>query len=173
MTSTQPPTQAVTQLRINLVDYANSQPSQLLVDTLRSKGLTGTNIACDTAQCGACTVLVDGQAVKSCNVLTGQVAGCQITTVEGLAGFGALAVSGQPHPLQIAFSKHHALQCGFCTSGMLMRAAAMLAEGVPATEEAIRAALGGNLCRCTGYQGIVDAILDVIGQQQAKAAHAA
>jgi aerobic carbon-monoxide dehydrogenase small subunit len=151
---------------INRISHAISEPHLLLVDTLRAQGLTGTNIACDTAQCGACTVLVDGQAVKSCNVLAGQVAGCEITTVEGLAGYGALAVAGQPHPLQLAFSKHHALQCGFCTSGMLMRAAAMLNEGVPANEEAIRAALGGNLCRCTGYQGIVDAILDVMEQQK-------
>jgi aerobic carbon-monoxide dehydrogenase small subunit len=151
---------------INRISHTISEPHLLLVDTLRAQGLTGTNIACDTAQCGACTVLVDGQAVKSCNVLAGQVAGCEITTVEGLAGYGALAIASQPHPLQIAFSKHHALQCGFCTSGMLMRAAAMLNEGVPANEASIRAALGGNLCRCTGYQGILDAILDVMGQQK-------
>jgi carbon-monoxide dehydrogenase small subunit len=152
-------------LQINHRSYLDVPSTGLLVDTLRAHGLTGTNIACDTAQCGACTVLVDGQAVKSCNVLAGQVAGCEITTVEGLAGYGVMAVEGQPHPLQIAFSKHHALQCGFCTSGMLMRAAAMLDEGVPANEESIRAALGGNLCRCTGYQGIVDAILDVMEEE--------
>ena len=152
-------------LTINQREYTHLPAASLLVDAIRANGLTGTNIACDTAQCGACTVLVDGRAVKSCNVLAGQVAGCQITTVEGLAGYGALAAAGQPHPLQTAFSQHHALQCGFCTSGMLMRAAAMLAEGVPANEQAVRAALGGNLCRCTGYQGIVDAILAVMGQQ--------
>ena len=150
-------------LHINRSDYANIPSTILLVDAIRAQGLSGTNIACDTAQCGACTVLVDGQAVKSCNVLAGQVAGCDITTVEGLSQLGANG--HEPHPLQIAFSKHHALQCGFCTSGMLMRAAAMLTDGVAANEHAVREALGGNLCRCTGYQGIVDAILDVMAQQ--------
>lgn len=115
--------------------------------------LTGTHRACDTAQCGACTVMVDGAAVKACNVLACQVAGASIRTVEGLAGD-----DGHLHPMQRAFGEHHALQCGYCTSGMLMRAAAMVDEGVPAEPEAVARALGGNICRCTGYAGIVKAI---------------
>ena len=138
----------------------NGQPtclSQLastrLADALRQEhGLLGINQACDTAQCGACTVLVDGAAVKSCNLLAGQVQGSHITTIESLAKDAEL------HPMQLAFSQHHGLQCGFCTSGMILRAIAMFNEGVPAEPAAVRHALAGNLCRCTGYAGIVDAI---------------
>jgi carbon-monoxide dehydrogenase small subunit len=129
-------------------------PTLPLLDLLRDElGLTGTHQGCDTAQCGACTVLVNGQAVKSCNVLAVQVAGAEVTTIEGLAPGG-----GELHPMQRAFGQHHALQCGYCTPGMVMRAVAMDAEGVPAEPEAVRHALCGNLCRCTGYRGIVTAV---------------
>ncbi|MES2280823.1 MAG: (2Fe-2S)-binding protein [Pseudomonadota bacterium] len=131
-------------------------PSTLLVNLLREGlGLTGTHVGCDTAQCGACTVLVDGAATKSCNVLAAQVNGSEITTIEGLTvGNGAL------HPMQQAFGKHHGLQCGYCTPGMVMRGVAMAAEGVPPEPEAVRCALSGNLCRCTGYFGIVNAVCE-------------
>jgi aerobic carbon-monoxide dehydrogenase small subunit len=131
-------------------------PSDLLVDVLRQQlSLRGTNVACDTAQCGACTVLVDGQAVKACNLLALQVQGRRVTTIEGIS-----PKDGTLHPMQEAFSRHHALQCGYCTPGFVMRALAMVNEPVPAQPEAVRHALAGNLCRCTGYQGIVDAICE-------------
>jgi aerobic carbon-monoxide dehydrogenase small subunit len=133
--------------------------NRLLLHALRDDlGLTGTPSGCDTAQCGACTVLLDGQAVKACNLLALQAQGCAVATVEGLAAPGAW------HPLQLAFSRHHALQCGYCTPGMLMRALAMPGEGVPPEPEAVRAALSGNLCRCTGYEGIVNAICEWLQQ---------
>lgn len=129
-------------------------PQRLLIALLRDDlGLTGTHAGCDTAQCGACTVLVDGRAVKSCNVLALQVDRTQVTTIEGLAN-----ADGTLHPMQRAFGQHHALQCGYCTSGMVMRAVAMAAEPVPAEDGPVRHALAGNLCRCTGYQGIVNAV---------------
>ena len=132
---------------------ASVAPQRLLLELIRDElGLTGTHQGCDTAQCGACTVLVDGQAVKSCNLLALQVQGAQVQTIEGLA-----APDAPLHPMQQAFGRHHALQCGYCTPGMVMRAVAMAAEGVPADEAAVRHALSGNLCRCTGYQGIVRA----------------
>ncbi|MES2189811.1 MAG: (2Fe-2S)-binding protein [Pseudomonadota bacterium] len=135
---------------------AGVEPSTLLVNFLREGlGLTGTHVGCDTAQCGACTVLVDGEATKSCNVLALQVNGAGVTTIEGLTvGDGAL------HPMQQAFGKHHGLQCGYCTPGMVMRGVAMAAEGVPAEPKAVRCALSGNLCRCTGYFGIVTAVCE-------------
>lgn len=124
-----------------------------LVDVLRDElGLTGTNVGCDTAQCGACTVHLDGVAVKACTLLAGQVEGREITTIEGLATGAAL------HPVQEAFRDSHALQCGFCTPGMVMNAVDLLAGGNPLSDESIRAGLKGNLCRCTGYQNIVRAI---------------
>jgi carbon-monoxide dehydrogenase small subunit len=123
---------------------------QLLRDDLR---LTGTHQGCDTAQCGACTVLLDGAAVKSCNLLALQAEGCAVRTIEDLAAPGAPL-----HPMQQAFGEHHGLQCGFCTPGMVMRAVGMADEPVPAEPDAVRRALSGNLCRCTGYQGIVDAV---------------
>jgi carbon-monoxide dehydrogenase small subunit len=141
--------------------------ASLLVEALREPlGLTGTNVGCDTAQCGACTVLMDGRAVKSCNVLAAQASGAAIDTVEGLAA------PDEWHALQLAFSRHHALQCGYCTPGMLMRAVAMRREGVPAEPCAVRKALAGNLCRCTGYEGIVEAICEWLAQPHEDAAHA-
>nr|WP_295082545.1 (2Fe-2S)-binding protein [uncultured Roseateles sp.] len=127
----------------------------LLMEALRGPlGLTGTHQGCDTAQCGACTVLLNGRAVKSCNVLAVQAQGAEVQTIEGMAA------PGEWHALQLAFSRHHALQCGFCTPGMLMRASAMKAEGVPPEPDAVRRALAGNICRCTGYEGIVAAICE-------------
>ena len=129
-------------------------PSSLLIDVLREQcQLTGTHQGCDTAQCGACTVLVDGQAIKSCNRLALQCADQSVLTIEGVSPEGNAL-----HVMQQCFSQHHALQCGFCTPGFVMRALAMLHEDVPATPIAVRAALSGNLGRCTGYEGIVKAI---------------
>src|SRR5690349_22844841 len=125
----------------------------LLVDFLRNElNLTGTHVGCDTSQCGACTVLIDGRAVKSCTVLAVQAEGSAITTIEGMGRADAL------HPLQQAFWEKHGLQCGFCTPGMIMTAADLLAQNPDPTEAEVRHALQGNLCRCTGYQNIVDAI---------------
>ncbi len=129
-------------------------PSTLLVHLLREElQLTGTHVGCDTSSCGACTVILDGAAVKSCTVLAGQADGREIETVEGLARNGRLG------PLQRAFSEHFALQCGFCTSGFLMAATALLRGKPEPSESEVRKALEGNLCRCTGYQHIVDAVL--------------
>ena len=130
------------------------EPRALLVDTLRGPlGLTGTHVGCDTSQCGACTVLLDGQAVKSCSVLAVQAAGRAVTTIEGLS-----APDAPLHPLQDAFSACHGLQCGFCTPGMVMSACALLAENPQPTDAQIQHALEGNLCRCTGYVNIVAAV---------------
>jgi carbon-monoxide dehydrogenase small subunit len=132
---------------------------QALVHLLRhTLGLTGTHVGCDTAQCGACTVLLDGQAVKSCNVLAAQCDGAAVTTVEGLA-----AADGSLNPLQQAFSECHGLQCGYCTPGMLMSATALLAENPQPSEAEIVHALEGNLCRCTGYVNIVKAVQRAAG----------
>jgi carbon-monoxide dehydrogenase small subunit len=129
------------------------EPQTLLVQMVRDQlRLTGTHIGCDTAQCGACTVLVDGKAVKSCNVLAVQVRGTAVTTIEGLAPADGL------HPLQDAFSACHGLQCGFCTPGMIMSSAALLASKPQPSEDEIVHALEGNLCRCTGYVNIVKAV---------------
>lgn len=133
---------------------AEVEPRTLLVFYLREQlGLTGTNVGCDTSSCGACTVLMDGRSVKSCTVLAAQAEGSEITTVEGLAPNGGW------HPLQTAFHEHHGLQCGFCTPGMLMASVSLLAENPDPTESEVRHALEGNLCRCTGYQNIVEAVL--------------
>jgi carbon-monoxide dehydrogenase small subunit len=130
----------------------------LLIDWLREgRGLHGVHVGCDTAQCGACTVIVDGAAVKACNLLAFQVGGSTITTIEGVA-----PQSGPLHPVQQALSDHHGLQCGYCTPGMVMRTLAMVDEGIAAEPEAVRKALSGNLCRCTGYEGIVEAIVSVL-----------
>lgn len=125
----------------------------LLVHALRDGlGLTGAHIGCDTSQCGACTVLLDGRAVKSCTVLALQAEGREVTTIEGLAADGEL------HPLQRAFVEHHGLQCGFCTPGIILTAADLLSHNAAPSDEEIRHALRGNLCRCTGYQGIVESV---------------
>jgi carbon-monoxide dehydrogenase small subunit len=129
------------------------EPRLLLVHYLRETlGLTGTNVGCDTSQCGACTVLVNGQAVKSCTVLAVQAEGASVTTIEGLANGGSL------HPLQEAFWEKHGLQCGFCTPGMILTACDLLKRNPKPTEEQIRHGIEGNLCRCTGYQNIVAAV---------------
>lgn len=126
---------------------------RLLVELLRDDlGLTGTHQGCDTSQCGCCTVLLDGRAVKSCTVLAVQAQGSQVTTIEGLGSAQAL------HPIQQAFVECHGLQCGFCTPGMIMSTAALLAETPEPDDDTIRAALDGNLCRCTGYTNIVEAV---------------
>jgi aerobic carbon-monoxide dehydrogenase small subunit len=131
-------------------------PQTLLVHFLRENcALKGTNVGCDTTQCGCCTVHLDGRSVKSCTVLAVQADGCEITTIEGLGTVENL------HPMQEAFRYHHALQCGYCTPGMVMHAIDIVRQGLGEDESAIRHALEGNLCRCTGYQNIVDAILDV------------
>jgi len=127
----------------------------LLVHFVREQaGLTATNVGCDTSSCGACTVLLDGQSVKSCTVLAAQADGRAVTTVEGLAG-----PDGELHPVQRAFREEHGLQCGFCTPGMVMAAVSLLAENPAPTEDEVRLGLEGNLCRCTGYHNIVRAIL--------------
>ena len=128
-------------------------PRELLVHVLRERlDLTGTVVGCDTSSCGACTVLLDGESVKSCTVLGVQADGHEITTIEGLAESGSL------NALQESFHEHHALQCGYCTSGMVLAATSLLAENPSPSEAEIRHALEGNMCRCTGYQTIVDAI---------------
>ncbi len=127
----------------------------LLVHFVREEaGLTASNVGCDTSSCGACTVLLDGQSVKSCTVLAAQADGRAVTTAEGLAG-----PDGGLHPVQRAFRAEHGLQCGFCTPGMVMAAVSLLAENPAPTEDEVRLALEGNLCRCTGYHNIVRAIL--------------
>jgi carbon-monoxide dehydrogenase small subunit len=139
---------------VNGVPYElELEPRDLLVYVLRDRlGLTGTVVGCDTSSCGACTVLLDGESVKSCTVLGVQADGHELTTIEGLTENGTL------HPLQQAFHELHALQCGYCTSGMILAAVSLLAENPAPSEDEIRHALEGNICRCTGYQNIVDAI---------------
>jgi aerobic carbon-monoxide dehydrogenase small subunit len=141
-------------LRINGSDRSvQVEPRALLVHVLRDElNLTGTHVGCDTSQCGACTVLIDGRAVKSCTVLAVQAEGQPITTIEGLGEVGAL------HPLQQAFWEKHGLQCGFCTPGVIMTAVDLLADNPDPSEAEIRHAIEGNYCRCTGYQNIVAAI---------------
>jgi aerobic carbon-monoxide dehydrogenase small subunit len=141
-------------LTVNDVPYElGLEPRELLVYVLRDRlGLTGTVVGCDTSSCGACTVLIDGESVKSCTVLGVQADGAEITTIEGLSENGEL------HELQQSFHEYHALQCGYCTSGMVLAAVSLLAENPRPSETEIRHALEGNLCRCTGYQNIVDAI---------------
>lgn len=142
------------------------EPRTLLLDCLREGlALRGTHQGCDTAQCGACTVQVDGRAIKSCNVLTLQVKDRAVRTVEGLA-----LAPDELHPMQKAFSRHHALQCGFCTPGFLMRAVSLVdepqASESPINPEWVRSALGGNLCRCTGYEGIVKAVCEGLAEMR-------
>ena len=137
---------------------AEVEPRALLAYVLRDQlDLTGTHIGCDTSQCGACTVLLDGRAVKSCTVLAVQAEGRKITTIEGLAANGEL------HPLQLAFWEKHGLQCGFCTPGVIMTAVDFLSQNPKPSEDEIRHAIEGNLCRCTGYQNMVAAIQAAAG----------
>jgi carbon-monoxide dehydrogenase small subunit len=147
---------------------AEIEPHTLLVQFLRDQlRLTGTHIGCDTAQCGACTVHLNGRAIKSCNILAVQAEGAQITTIEGLAKDGEL------HPMQAAFRHCHGLQCGFCTPGMVMSATSLAQRQPDLTEADVRAQLDGNLCRCTGYHNIVRAVLEgAAGMKSGAAAQA-
>ncbi|MDN5716657.1 MAG: (2Fe-2S)-binding protein [Janibacter sp.] len=141
------------------------EPRMLLVHYLReSLGKTGTVIGCDTSNCGACTVHLDGKSVKSCNLLAVQADGCEVTTIEGLA------TEGQLHPVQEAFHECHALQCGYCTPGMIMQSVDLLRDNPDPSEEEIRLGLEGNLCRCTGYHNIVRAVQTAAGSSGATAA---
>jgi len=143
-------------IRVNGTEVAADVEDRLLLAHFIREvaGLTATNIGCDTTSCGACTVLLNGESVKSCTVLAAQADGSEVTTCEGLAG-----PDGQMHPVQQAFHTEHGLQCGFCTPGMLMAAVSLLAENPDPTEEQVRVGLEGNLCRCTGYHNIVRAVL--------------
>ncbi len=143
------------QLKVNGQNRSADVPANtLLVQMLREQlRLTGTHVGCDTAQCGACTVLVNGRAIKSCNTLAAQHNGAEVTTIEGLA-----AADGTLHPMQAAFKECHGLQCGFCTPGMVMSAVDLCTYHPGATEPEIRSLLDGNMCRCTGYQNIVKAV---------------
>jgi aerobic carbon-monoxide dehydrogenase small subunit len=151
----------VTQVQVTVngeLRSADVEPRTLLVYFLRETlGLTGTNVGCDTSSCGSCTVLLDGESVKSCTLLAAQADGRAITTIEGMAS------DGQLHPIQEAFHRNHGLQCGYCTPGMVMAAASYLKENPDPTEAEVREALEGNLCRCTGYHNIVKSILDAAG----------
>ena len=153
------------QLKVNGKAHSvDVPPNTLLVQVLReSLHLTGTHVGCDTAQCGACTVMMNGRAVKSCNILAAQAAGAEVTTIEGLA-----AADGTMHPMQAAFKECHGLQCGFCTTGMVMSAVDLCTHHPKASEGEIRELLEGNICRCTGYQNIVKAV--VMGAAGMKAA---
>ena len=143
---------------------AHVEPRTLLVHFLREQLLlTGTHVGCDTSQCGACTVLIDGRSAKSCTVFAVQADGSSVTTIEGLAKDGGL------HPMQEAFWEEHGLQCGYCTPGMIMSAVNLLNENAKPTEEQIREGIAGNFCRCTGYQHIVNAIQHAAGQRGERA----
>jgi carbon-monoxide dehydrogenase small subunit len=136
------------------------EPRTLLVHYVREVlGLTGTNIGCDTSSCGACSLHLNGEAVKSCTVLAVQADGAEVTTIEGMA-----SADGTMHPMQQAFMENHALQCGYCTPGMVMAASSLLKENPNPTEEEVRLGLEGNLCRCTGYHNIVKAVLACAGE---------
>jgi aerobic carbon-monoxide dehydrogenase small subunit len=155
--STEPQTRMTVAVEVNGERYEREvEARRLLVHFLRDElDLTGTHVGCDTGNCGACTVHVDGQAVKSCMLLAVQADGAKVRTVEGLAPDGELT------PLQRSFSAHHALQCGYCTPGMLLSASALLEANPRPSEEEARRAIQGNICRCTGYQNIVEAIVSV------------
>ena len=143
---------------------ANVEPHTLLVQFLREQlRLTGTHVGCDTAQCGACTIHLNGRAIKSCNMLAVQAEGQEITTIEGLSKNGEL------HPMQAAFRECHGLQCGFCTPGMVMSATALVTTNPNLTEDEVRRQLDGNLCRCTGYHNIVKAVVQGAAGMQADA----
>lgn len=143
------------------VHESDVEPRTLLVHYVRETlGLTGTNIGCDTSSCGACSVHLDGEAVKSCTVLAVQADGAEVTTIEGMA------VDGVMHPMQEAFMQNHGLQCGYCTPGMVMAATSLLKENPNPSEEEVRIGLEGNLCRCTGYHNIVRAVLAAAGERE-------
>jgi carbon-monoxide dehydrogenase small subunit len=152
-------------MRVNGAERSGDvEPRVLLVDFLRTNlALTGTHVGCDTTSCGACTVLLDGEPVKSCTLLAVQVEGREIKTVEGLAQGGALS------PVQVGFHEEHGLQCGFCTPGMMLVSTALLERNPDPSEEEIRWAISGNICRCTGYMNIVKAIQHAAKSQQAAA----
>ena len=143
-------------LTVNGTEHTTDVPdNSLLVEIIRERlNLTGTHVGCDTSQCGACTIHMDGRSVKSCTGLAGQADGADITTIEGIGTVDAL------HPMQEAFRENHALQCGFCTPGMIMSAIDLVENGKPLDERSVREGLEGNLCRCTGYHNIVKAVLD-------------
>jgi len=158
------------EVKVNGVTYRRHvQPRRLLSDFLREDlHLTGTHVGCEHGICGACTILLDGQSVRSCILLAVQVNGAELTTVEGLAPNGSL------HPIQEAFWEHHGLQCGFCTPGFLMTTAEMLERNPNPTEEEVRVGLSGNICRCTGYQHIVESVMSAAGKlRKAKGGKAA
>ncbi len=142
-------------LNVNGKSVKKDVPPDTLLSTFIREHLrlTGTHIGCDTAQCGACTVLLDGKAVKSCSVLAAQVAGCELTTIEGIT-----AADGSLHPMQVAFNECHGLQCGFCTPGMVLSAIDLVQHHAHGSDAVIREGLEGNMCRCTGYQNIVKAV---------------
>jgi aerobic-type carbon monoxide dehydrogenase small subunit (CoxS/CutS family) len=154
------------EVRINGRSYEGEvEPRTLLSDFIRHQaGLTGTHVGCEHGVCGACTIQMDGETVRSCLMLAAQANGRSLLTVEGLADGDAL------HPIQQAFHERHALQCGFCTPGFLLSAEALLRERPDPTEREVREALAGNLCRCTGYEGIVQAVLDVAAARRGEAA---
>jgi carbon-monoxide dehydrogenase small subunit len=150
-------------MTVNGVRYDQDvEPRLLLVHFLRDAlGLTGTHVGCDTSSCGACTVMLDGDSVKSCTVLAVQADGSEVTTIEGMG------TEEQLHPLQQAFWQHHGLQCGYCTPGMIMASADLLARNPNPSEEEVREALAGNLCRCTGYHNIVKAVMAAASEMHA------
>jgi carbon-monoxide dehydrogenase small subunit len=152
----------VLSLRVNGEEHRlEVEPRRLLADVLRDDlGLTGTHLGCEQGACGACTVLLDGSAVRSCLLFAVQAEGAEVTTVEALASGGAL------HPLQEAYRDHHALQCGFCTPGMLLAAVDLVARNPSPAADEVREELSGNLCRCTGYQRIVEAVLDAAARMR-------
>ncbi len=151
-------------LNVNGVEHSlDVEPRLLLVHALRDQlGLTGTHVGCDTSNCGACTIHMNGEAVKSCTVLAVQAEDAELTTIEGLGTEDNL------HPMQEAFWNNHGLQCGYCTPGMIMASSALLTENPNPTEHEVRHALEGNLCRCTGYHNIVKSVLDAAGQSSSE-----
>jgi len=147
--------------KVNGIAYVDDvEPRMLLVHYLRERvGLTGTNVGCDTSNCGACTVHLDGVSVKSCTVFAVQVDGSEVTTIQGLA-------DGEPHPLQRAFNDQHGLQCGYCTPGMILSALDLLERNPDPSDAEVREGIEGNLCRCTGYQNIVKAVQQAAGEMR-------
>ncbi|MFL6276515.1 MAG: (2Fe-2S)-binding protein [Blastocatellia bacterium] len=153
---------AITLTVNGVTQHREVEPRMLLVHYLRDVlGLTGTHVGCETSICGACTVLLDGQSVKSCTVFAVQAEGCQVTSIEGMAA------NGQLHPVQEGFWEKHGLQCGYCTPGMIMAAAQLLARNPEPGDDEIRHGLEGNLCRCTGYQNIIEAVRYAAGKMKA------